>query len=112
GQASAASPSVAALLLMTPSASLVRMANRGGGPVPPCQARSPSRQSPVAASAVRSPVPIAPQSGTGGGKARGTAAARAGSSGGAPPRPPGPRRGGRGPRPPPGRPGRRQPPAG
>ena len=59
-QASAASLSVAALLLMKPSASLVRMANRGGGPVPLCHSRSPSRQSPVEASAVRSPVPIAP----------------------------------------------------
>ena len=78
-QASADSPRVAALLLMKPSASAGRSGKRGGaaGPGPAAvtpaapftashsgpagsQSRSPSRHSPVEASAVRSPVPIAP----------------------------------------------------
>jgi hypothetical protein len=54
---------VAALLLMKPSASAGRNWKRGGGPVPVRQARSPIRHSPVEASAVRSPVPIAPVEG-------------------------------------------------
>ena len=89
-QASAASPSVAALLLMNPSASAGRSGNRGGGPVPVRQARSPMRHSPVEASAVRSPVPIAPYSGTGGVKPRLMASASTSSTAGSTPEPPTP----------------------
>ncbi len=89
-QARAASPRVAALLLMNPGASAGRSANRGGGPVPVCQARSPSRHSPAEASAVRSPVPIAPYSGTGGVNPRLIASASTFSTSGCTPEPPAP----------------------
>ena len=90
-QASAASPSVAALLLMKPSASAGRSAKRGGGPAAGgSQARSPIRHSPVAASAVRSPVPIAPYRGTGGVKPRLIASASTSSTAGSTPEPPAP----------------------
>ena len=64
-QASAASPIVAALLEMNASASRDASAKCGGRAGRGTHSRSPSRHSAVMASAVRSPVPIAPHIGTG-----------------------------------------------
>jgi len=64
-QARAASPTVAALLDSSASASAGASANRGWPDPVGSQSRSPSRHNAVSASAVRSPVPMAPYRGTG-----------------------------------------------
>ena len=73
-QAIAASPMVAALLLMKASASAG--SRRNGGRVPPSQGRSPRRHRAADASAPRSPVPMAPTERTGGTRPRFSASAR------------------------------------
>jgi len=90
--ASAASPRVAALELMKASASADRRVKPGPRGRAPSgagsQSRSPSRHSAVEARAVRSPVPIAPYTGTGGSRFRLSTSVRARSTSGSTPEPP------------------------
>ena len=80
---------VAALLLMKASASAGSRANGGStSPRPPSQGRSPIRLSAVDASALRSPVPMAPTVRTGGISPRLSTSVSTVSSAGSTPEPP------------------------